>query len=70
MKATHIFLEDNDLGRGAPGLGDDLGWDGEATRDAQGCGGRFPLLGLHSLRGTLHQFTGRMTYTEFVTFNL
>ena len=27
------------LGLGAPGLGDDLGWGGEATRDAQGCGG-------------------------------
>jgi hypothetical protein len=29
---------------GAPGLGDDLGWSGEATRDAQGCeGGPLPL---------------------------
>ena len=29
---------------GAPGLGDDLGWGGEATRDAQGCeGGPSPL---------------------------
>ena len=31
---------------GAPGLGDDLGWGGEATRDAQGCGGGPPPLGL------------------------
>ena len=43
----HIyFLEDDDLGWGAPGLGDDLGWGGEVTRDAQGCGGGPPPLGL------------------------
>ena len=34
------------MGWGAPGLGDDLGWGGEATRDAQGCGGGPPPLGL------------------------
>ena len=42
---TSIF-KDNDLGWGAPGLGDDLGWGGEVTRDAQGCtcgGGPTPL---------------------------
>ena len=35
VQATHLFLE-----------GDDLGWGGEATRDAQGCGGGPPPLGL------------------------
>ena len=34
------------MGWGAPGLGDDLGWGGEATRDAQGCGGGPPPVGL------------------------
>ena len=29
VKATHLFLEGDDLGWGAPGLGDDLGWGGE-----------------------------------------
>ena len=46
VQATHLFLEDDDLGWGAPGLGDDLRWGGEATRDAQGCGGGSPPLGL------------------------
>ena len=39
VQATHLFLEDDDLGRGAPGPSDDLEWGGETTRDAQGCGG-------------------------------
>ena len=34
------------MGWGAPGLGDDLGWGGEATRDAQECGGGPTPLGL------------------------
>ena len=34
VQATHIFLKGDDLGWGAPGLGDDLGCGGEATRDA------------------------------------
>ena len=34
------------MGWGAPGLGDDLGWGGEATRDAQVCGGGPTPLGL------------------------
>ena len=50
VQATHIFLKDYDLEWawewGAPCLGDDLGWGGEATRDAQGCGGGPPPLGL------------------------
>ena len=46
VQATHLFLEDGDLGWGAPGLGDDLGWGGEVTRDAQGCRGGPPPLGL------------------------
>ena len=46
VQATHLFLEDDDLGWGTPGLGDDLGWGGEVTRDAQGCGGGPPPLGL------------------------
>ena len=46
MQATHIFLKGGDLGWGAPGLGDDLEWGGEATRGAQGCGGGPPPLGL------------------------
>ena len=44
VQATHLFLQDDDLGWGAPGLGDDLGWGGEATGDAQGCGGGPPPL--------------------------
>ena len=36
----------DDLGWGAPGLGDDLRWVGEATHDAQGCGGGPSPLGL------------------------
>ena len=39
VEATHLLLEGDDLGWGAPGLGDDLWWGGEATRDAQECGG-------------------------------
>ena len=35
VQATHLFLEGDDLGWGAPGLGDDLG-----------CGGGPPPLGL------------------------
>ena len=46
VQATHVFLEDDDLGWGAPGHGDDLGWGGEVTRDAQGCGGGPSPLGL------------------------
>ena len=51
MQATHIFLKGDGLGwwgvfTGAPGLGDDLGWGGEATRGAQVCGGAPPPLGL------------------------
>ena len=47
VQATHLFLEGDDLGWGAPGLGDDLESGGEATRDAQGCGGGpHPGLGL------------------------
>ena len=46
VQATHLFLKDDDLGWGAPCLGDDSGWRGEVTRDAQGCGGEPPLLGL------------------------
>ena len=46
VQATHLFLKDDDLGWGAPGLVDYLGWGGEVTRDAQGCGGRPPPLGL------------------------
>ena len=46
VQAIHFFLEDDDLGWGAPGLGDDFGWGGEVTRDAQGCGGGPPPLGL------------------------
>ena len=34
------------MGWGAPGVGDDLGWGGEATRGVQGCGGGPPSLGL------------------------
>ena len=26
VQATHLFLKGDDLGWGAPGLGDDLGW--------------------------------------------
>ena len=36
VQATHLFLQDDDLGwggPGGPGLGDDLGWGGEVTRD-------------------------------------
>ena len=29
-----------------PSVIDDLGWGGEATRGAQGCGGGYPPLGL------------------------
>ena len=46
VQATHLFLKDDDMGWGAPGLVDYLGWGGEVTRDAQGCGGRPPPLGL------------------------
>ena len=46
VQATHLFLEGDALGWGAPGLSDDLGWSGEAARDAQGCGGGPPSLGL------------------------
>ena len=46
VQATHLFLKGDDLGSGAPGLGDGLGWGGEATRDAQGGGGGpLPLAG-------------------------
>ena len=38
VQATHLFLK-----------GDDLGWGGEATRDAQGCGGGPSPLGLLEL---------------------
>ena len=38
VQATHLFLEDDALGWGAPGLGDDLGGSGEATCDAHGRG--------------------------------
>ena len=34
------------MGWGALALGDDLGWGGEASRDAQGCGGGYPPLHL------------------------
>ena len=46
MCDPHSFLESDDLGWGASALGGDLGWAGEATRCAQGCGGGYPLLGL------------------------
>ena len=46
VQATHLYLKGDDLGSGTPGLGDDLGWGDEATRDAQGCGGGPPPLGL------------------------
>ena len=46
MKATYLFLESDDLVWDAPDLGDDLGSGGEVTRDAQGCGGGYPPLGL------------------------
>ena len=46
VQAPHLFLEGDALGWGAPGLGNDLGWSGEATRDAQRCGGGHPPLGL------------------------
>ena len=46
VQATHLFLKGDNLGWGAPGLGGDLGWVGEATRDAQVCGGGPPPLGL------------------------
>ena len=32
---TFIFIKGDGLKWGVPGLGDDLGWGGEATRDAQ-----------------------------------
>ena len=46
VKATHSILKGGGLGWGAPGLGDDLGCGGEATRDAQVCGGGPLPLGL------------------------
>ena len=60
VQAIHLFLKGDDLGRGAPGLGDDLGWGGEATRGAQGCGSGSPPLGLlergvHLLKSNANQ---------------
>ena len=46
VQATHLSLKGDDLGWGAPGLGDDSGLGGEATRDAQECGGGPSPLGL------------------------
>ena len=46
VQVTHLFLKGVDFGWGVLGLCDDLGWGGEATRDAQWCGGGPAPLGL------------------------